>query len=100
MELTRVYKNSSGDSLRIDTIYMEPKTNALTSGVLPKTYTRRVATTLIYEAADRTVDSIQIITDADTVDASAYTFVEWTNCNAGQGVYCDLSDLPGLSDTV
>jgi hypothetical protein len=82
---------------------MEPTTNALTNGVAAKTYARRITHSYLHETgAARVVAGIQIVTSADTIETVSgdYTFAEWTTINAGQTVRCDMSDLPGIGDTV
>jgi len=101
-EVTRVYKNAAGDSLRIDTIHMRANSNALTTGVAAKTYYRSLTTTWMYEPVDRDVASFQLVTNADTVElvSGDYTYVHWTGKNNGVTVRCEMSDLPGVGDTV
>jgi len=101
-QVTRVYKNAAGTSLRVDSITMEANSNALTTGVAAKTYYRRISTSYIYEPADRDVASFQLVTDADTVEVISgdYTYVHWTGKNNGVTVRCEMSDLPGVGDAV
>lgn len=102
MELSRVYKNSSDDIIRIDTIYLRSTGSEQTTGPVRKTWIRTVDTSLVLESSDRTVSSIQLVTDADTYDSSAsgpqnYTWVSWSTHG---GVRCDMSDLPVIGETV
>jgi len=100
-DVTRVYKNASNVIIRVDTIFMEPTTNQLTSGVNAKTFYRRLSTQ-VHHGTDRTVASIEIYTDADTIETVSgnYTFVEWTGGNAGTTYRCNMSDLPIVGGTV
>ena len=103
LPVVRVYTNAANDVLRVDTISMEPTTNQLTSGVNPKTYARRISISRLHETgAARTVSGISIVTSADTIETVSgdYTSVSWTTINAGTTVICDMSDLPGIGDTV
>jgi len=103
LPVTRIYKNAAADILRIDTISMEPTTNALTTGINAKTYARRLSISRLHETgASRTIAGIQIVTTADTIETISgdYTSVEWTIINNGVTVLCDMSDLPGIGDSV
>jgi len=103
LPVVRIYKNAAADVLRVDTISMEATTNQLTSGVSPKTYTRRISISRLHETSSaRVVAGIQIITTADTIETVSgdYTNVQWTTINAGQTVICNMSDLPGIGDSV
>lgn len=103
LPVTRIYKNAADDTLRVDTISMESTSNQLTSGINPRTYARMITTSRLHETgAARIVAGIQIITTADTIETVSgdYTSVTWTNINAGTSIICDMSDLPGIGDTV
>lgn len=103
LSVTRVYKNASGDTIRIDNIYLEATGNPLTMGVLPKTYARHVSTSVVHATGvSRTVAGIELLTSADTIETVSgdYKTATWTTINAGVPVICDMSDLPGISDTV
>ena len=103
LPVIRVYTNAASDTLRVDTISMEPTSNQLITGVNARTYTRRISISRIHETgAARTVAGIQITTSADTIETGSgdYTYVEWTTINSGTTVRCNMSDLPGIGDTV
>jgi len=103
LPVIRIYKNTAEDTLRVDTISMEATSNALTTGVNAKTYRRRLSVSYLHETgAARTVAGIQIISTADTFETVSgdYTYVEWTGINNDTPVRCDMSDLPGIGDTV
>jgi len=102
LEVSRIYKNAATDIVRVDTMYMRANSNALTTGVQAKTYYREFSTSLIHEPADRVVASIQIITGADEIETVSgdFTYVKWTDRNLDVGILCDMSDLPGVGDTV
>jgi len=102
LEVTRIYKNSATDIIRVDTIYMQPTTNQLTSGVNARTFYRDLSTSKLHEPADRVVASIQLITSADTVETATgnYLTATWTGRNAGVPILCDMSDLPRVGNTV
>lgn len=98
LELSRIYKNASDETLRIDSIYMESTTNQLTSGTRRRTYQRRIQTNKVLGPASRTVDSIELLTNADTYEASSgsFTWVAWDSppCE------CGMSDLPIVGSDV
>jgi hypothetical protein len=94
--------NSAGDTIRVDTIYLEATRDVIMSGVAAKTYSQRVEKLAIYDSADRVVSSIQLITDADTVVTGVvsgplnYPSCTWTST----GAVCNMSGLPIIGDTV
>jgi hypothetical protein len=96
LEVTRVCKNADGDPIRIDNIIMEATGSSLSIDKSKITYMRRLTTELVVSSGSRVVDDIQLITTADTIDGSGFSFVRWTDRN----IYCGMSDLPGLGDTV
>lgn len=99
---SRIYKNSSGDTIRVDTIYLEAKRDVIATGVAQKVYAQRVEKLLILETADRIVDGIQLVTDADTVVSGEvsgplnYPSCTWT----ATGAVANMSGLPVIGDTV
>jgi hypothetical protein len=96
LEVTRVYKDADGNPLRIDTMTMEARGTPLSMDKDKITYIRRLSTELIVSTGARTVSDIQLITTADIIDGSGFSFVRWTARN----IYCGMSDLPGLGETV
>ena len=100
--VTRIYKNVTGDILRVDTMFMESTTDPISSGVDPKTFRRTLTTQRHHGPASRVVTEIEIYTDADTIETASgnYTFVAWTGGNAGTDYRCNMSDLPAVGDTV
>jgi len=102
-DVTRVYKNAAEDIIRVDTMIMEPTTNVLTTGVSARTFRRRLKTELRASlAAGRVVATIDVYTNADTVELATgnYTYVQWSNGNADTAYRCNMSDLPAVGDTV
>ena len=101
-QITRIYKNSAGNTLRTDIINLTPTTTPMSTSVDAKTFKRELRTELRYEDADRVVDVIEVFTTADTVEnvSGNYLYVEWTTGNADQGKRCNMSDLPKVGDTV
>jgi hypothetical protein len=101
LEVTRLYKNASDDTLRIDTIYMERTTNSFNSGIGASTYYRRLSTTFVVQSniSDRDVAYIQLITTADEIDTTYYDYVRW-NTNRAHPINCNMSDLPNVGDTL
>lgn len=99
---SRIYKNSSDETIRVDTIYLEATRDVIMSGVAQKTYRQRVEKLLVCESADRVVASIQLVTDADTVVAGEvsgplnYPSCTWT----ATGATADMAGLPIIGDTV
>jgi len=100
--ITRIYKNVTGDILRVDTIFMNATTDPISSGVSSKTFRRILNTQLHHGPANRVVTEIEIYTDADTIETATgnYTYVAWTGGNAGTDYRCNMSDLPVVGDTV
>jgi hypothetical protein len=96
LEAIRICKNTDGDPIRIDTMIMEPTANVIALDKSQITYLRRLTTQLVVSAGARVVDSIEIVTTADLVDGSAYSFVSWTS----RGITCGMTDLPNLGDSV
>jgi len=105
MKLLRVYKNSSDDILRIDTINMLSTTSTTAVGAVETTYYRSLTKELYIEgSASRVVASVLLNTDADTWEslpsaAANYNWVEWT-VDGGNNIRCNMSDLPQIGDSV
>ena len=97
----RIYYNSADLALRIDDIYLEATSNVICTGTSARTYARTVKTTTTYGSGgygtDRTVASIEVISNATSADNSPdILWIEWTS----PSVHCGMSDLPGVGDTV
>lgn len=101
LEVTRIYKNASTETLRVDSIYMDPTSNTIATGTSRRTYYRRLSTSYLYGPASRVVDSIEVVTTADSAESASgdVTWVEWTKPTSGS-IRCDMSDLPAVGDTV
>lgn len=103
MEITRMYKNSADETIRIDSIQMVPSFGSISRIPSEHTYRRELRKDLVFTSVDRVVDVIEIITDADSSDFNPstinnYAYVEWTERNPT--VRCNMSDLPVIGDTV
>lgn len=98
LEVTRIYKNSDGDSLRIDHLVMICTTNSLIEDKSKFTYARKLKTENVLEASNRVIASISVVTSADTWDDSSgdYTWVKWSDRN----IICQMTDLPGVGDEI
>lgn len=94
---TRVYKNASGNILRTDSISMTATSDTICTGTSKRTYSRAVNAKVVYGISDRVVASIQIESDATSADSSSdIAWIAWTS----PSVRCDMSDLPGVGDTI
>ena len=104
LEVTRIYKNSHEDTLRVDTIYWTRTTSTLNIGTGLSTYARQLNTLNMVASivVNRVVANIEVITNANTIDGSGppynYQFVRWTRSNGI--INGDMSDLPVIGDTV
>lgn len=106
MEITRSYYNSS-ELIRIDKIYMRQRSNfgAIIRYQEPTPkfiYIRKVVTTRLNSTGTtRTVDAIEVIGDYDTIEASTGDYA-WASLTVGDSsiIRVDMSDLPGIGDTV
>lgn len=96
MYLTRIYKSESDDVLRTDSIVMRRKRDNFLADQSETTWERLLTVQLIFGAANRSVSSIEIVTDASTVDGSSYAWAEWVSPH----VRCSMIDLPSIGDTV
>ena len=98
LELTRTYKNTDEDILRVDSIMMLPTTSGMMPPFQNQTYARNLNTRLVLGATSREVSSIEISTSADEYEDSSgdYLWVGWSS----RGIRCDMSDLPGVGDDV
>jgi hypothetical protein len=101
MYVTRYYKNSSDEVLRIDTITFESTTNSLNKPITQKTYARKVSVELAIGALDRTVATIHLLTDANNYPFNVsggnnYEWVSWDD----PAFRCNMSDLPQIGETV
>jgi hypothetical protein len=100
--MSRIYKNSEDETIRVDTIYLEATRDVIMSGVAQRTYARRVEKLLLFESSNRVVDVIQLVTDADVINSGEvsgplnYPSCSWT----ATGATCGMSDLPVIGDTV
>lgn len=99
LKVTRIYKNADGDTLRIDSIRMDPNYNPAFQGGLSTTYKRQLTTQTILEPSDRDVATIAINTGGDSYESSTgnYLWVKWSKFPVCQ---CDMSDLPKVGDTI
>ena len=103
LEISRIYKNSTDDTIRIDSITMIPTTSVLATGAAQRTYRRNVKTEVILEdSGDRQVYVISIVTSADSWESAVsapanYNWVAWSGYG---GVRCNMSDLPQIGDLV
>jgi hypothetical protein len=103
LEVTRIYKNATEDTLRVDKIQWTPTSNTLNTGTAMRTYSRRVYTSKLFQSniTDREVAIIQIITNADVIDTSSplnYQSVQWSR-RAGT-IEGNMSDLPIITNDV
>lgn len=98
MQVVRTYKNAAGDDLRYDIIVMERKGNTLASKAATHTFKRNLKTQVSHNSgvADRVVSEIELVGDFDEIDSSTYKWASWNSPIAR----VDMSDLPGLTDTV
>jgi hypothetical protein len=97
--LNRIYKDSSGNEIRIDTIIMTKKRDSLV--VNPEVgipYERNVSTITLNTSADRTVASIEAIGNYTSIDTTNFDWAKWNTTTPE--VYCNMSDLPDVTDTV
>lgn len=101
-DITRIYKNAAGNTIRTDIINLRATQVSSMSGVSAKTFYRELRTELRHEDADRVVDSIEVLTTANTIETVSgnYLWAEWTTGNATQGKRCNMSDLPIVGNTV
>ena len=100
MQLTRQYKNASGDDLRFDMITLDRKGNTIASKASTHTFKRNLKTQPLYNSnvANRVVAEIEIIGDFSSIETSSndYLWAKWDSPIAT----LDMSDLPGIGDTV
>lgn len=110
MQITRVYLNAAGDTIRIDDIIIDiglpvpvidPRLGT-DSGLMMNIGAQTVKTERVYVSfASRVVDSIQVVGDIDDVEPSSGSFT-WASKTLGndQVVFFDMSNLPVIGDTV
>jgi hypothetical protein len=101
MYVTRYYKNSSDEVLRIDTITFESTTNSLNKPITQTTYARKLSVELALGALDRTIATVSLLTDANNYPFNVsggnnYEWVSWDN----PAFRCNMSDLPQIGETV
>ena len=97
--VTRTYKNSAFETLRIDRITLTATTPSNAYAVLTsRTYKRNVETEKVLIASNRTVANIVVEGNFDTIESVTgdYEYCDWTSPVAK----CGMSDLPGVGDTV
>ena len=105
MKITRVYYNATDEILRLDEINMIRRKNQLVDGVNPPTFYRHVTTTKYYPASsyfptDRTVATIEVSGDQDTltIDGGNYQQATWEF--GGTTVRCNMTNLPTIGTDV
>ena len=92
LTVTRIYKNSDGETLRIDSIMMVPTTNGLQESFQRQTYARKLSTQKIMGPTDRVVAAIELNSTATTyeTDSGNYLWAAWSSPYAK----CEMTDLP------
>jgi len=110
MQITRVYQNADGDTIRMDDVIVElgppppvidPRLGT-DKGLMMAIGPQHVKTELVYLSfAAREVDAIQIIGDFDAIEPSSGSFA-WASKTLGNGqiVFFDMSALPVIGETV
>ena len=100
MEVTRQYKNVAEDLVRVDTIIMTRKQNAIAANISTHTFQRTVRVSLVHGTglSDRTVAAVDIVGDYTEIETYSgnFTWAKWASPSAT----LDMSDLPGVGDTV
>lgn len=104
-ELTRIYKNSDGEELRIDTIIMEQKLDGISFIERPKNnkvYKRLIKTIRLNTTTDRTIASVELIGNYDSCEtvSTNYTYAIWNDKAGSEFVRCNMSDLPTVGTDV
>lgn len=103
MYIIRSYLNSSEDVIREDNIFMSRKHHTIIDGVNAPTFNRIVNTDKAHYSAgysDRVVNSITISGDYDFIETDTGNFILASWEFGGTTVRCNMSDLPGVGDTV
>jgi len=96
-QINRFYKNAAGDDLRIDTIIMEEKLDTFSIGEPNgRVWIRRLTTNNIFSTADRTVASIEVLGDFDSVETSSNSFI-YATWNS-PAISVSMEDLPAVND--
>ena len=108
MRVIRMYKNGT-DTIRMDTISITPNhdwgkiaTFQADNGMGLVTNTYRSEPQIFYvTGVARTVDGIEVIGDYDAVETVSGNY-EWVTKTLGSGqiLRIDMSDLPGIGDSV
>ena len=103
LQLNRIYKNSDGDEIRIDTISLVRKRNSIVNANLMETgasdtFRREVKTILFHGSSNRTVSTIEVLGDFTSIETatSNYLWAEWSSPSAR----LSMNDLPKLTETV
>ena len=98
LTITRQYVNAADETIRVDEIFMVRTSNTLARAASEHTFQRQITTTNIYGPADRVVSSLVLIGNFTFVEPSSgdFLYAEWTS----PATICDMTDLPGLTDTV
>ena len=97
--VNRKYYNDNHELIRTDNITMEP-TNTWTGGSENRTYYRAIRINPEYHTGvPRIVRFLEIETNGDTIESVTgdYEYVTWSTHSYAK---CDMSDLPGIGDTV
>jgi len=100
MEVVRQYKNAAEDLIRVDTIIMERKQDAIAADINTHTFQRILRISLVHGTglSDRVVAAVDIIGDYTSIEVytGSFTWAQWTSPPA----LVNMSDLPQVGDTV
>lgn len=114
MELTRIYYNASGDTLRIDKVSIDitpPNYKELRAGndpglqmcLGPQKVNATNITSSTVLAGSRVIANIELIGDFDAYDETGPQYdIKWATKTLGndQVVRFDMSNLPGVTETI
>jgi len=98
MEIVRQYKNASDEDLRVDQIRMIRRNNTISKDKANHVFQRDLKTQWFHGPADRDVAVIEIVGDYNSIETSTGDF-KWAKWTSPVGT-CDMSDLPGIGDTI
>lgn len=105
LELTRIYKNTDGEELRMDTIIMEQKLDGISfieRNKNNKVHKRLVNTIRLHTTTTREVTSIELVGNYDSCETVSgnYTYAIWNDKAGNEFVRCNMSDLPIVGNNV
>lgn len=106
MQLTRIYYNTSGDTLRIDKVNISVHPNYNTTGAYSRFGPQKVDTITVSSssslASSRVITDIELVGEYDDWDKASPYNMTWASRTLGddQVLTFDMSNFPKIGETI